>query len=151
MTIEETLERAFDLRGTPATTRRTYTSCVRTFEKFVGRSVMALGRQEVEQFLLHLVRERRLSAPSHNVYAGALKFLYDTALDRPEVMARVPRRKQPMRLPVLMSPEQIVQVLCAVSSLAVRTVLLLAYGAGLRVSEACRLCVEDIDSTSMLL
>jgi site-specific recombinase XerD len=121
------------------------------FEKFVGGPVTKLGRQQVEQFLLHLVRERRLSASSHNVYAGALRFLYDAVLDRPEVMVRVPRRKQPMRLPVVLSATQIVQLLCAIPSIAVRTVLLLAYGAGLRVSEACGLRVEDIDSASMLL
>jgi site-specific recombinase XerD len=151
MTVDEILERAFDLRGTPPTTRKTYTYCIHLFERFVGRDVTTLGRQQVEQFLLHLVRERQLSASSHNVYAAALRFLYDAALDRPEVMLRVPRRKQPTRLAVVLSATQIVQLLCAIPSIAVRTVLLLAYGAGLRVSEACALRVEDIDSGSMLL
>ena len=151
MTVDEALERAFDLRGTPRTTRDTYRSCIHIFEKYVGRDVTALGRQEVEQFMLHLARERRLSASSHNVYAAALRFLYDAALDRPEVTVRVPRRKQPMRLPVVLTPSEIVRVVCAVPSMAVRTVLLLVYGAGLRVSEACKLSVADIDSESMLL
>jgi integrase len=113
MTVDEILERAFDLRGTPPTTRKTYTYCIHLFERFVGRDVTQLGRQQVEQALLHLVRERRLSASSHNVYAAALRFLYDAALDRPEVMLRVPRRKQPTRLAVVLSATQIVQFLCA--------------------------------------
>jgi integrase len=151
MTVDEMLERAFDLRGTPPNTRRTYTYCVHHFEKFVGSPVTELGRQQVEQFLLHLVRERRLSASSHNVYAAALRFLYDAALDRPEVMVRVPRRKQAMRLPVLLAPAEIVRLLAAIPSIAVRTIVMLAYAAGLRVSEACKLRVEDIDSRQMLL
>jgi site-specific recombinase XerD len=56
-----------------------------------------------------------------------------------------------MRLPVLLAPEQIAKLLSEVASLAVRTVLMLAYGAGLRVSEACKLRVQDIDSRSMVL
>jgi len=113
MTVDEMLERAFDLRGTPPNTRRTYTYCVHHFERFVGGPITELGRQQVEQFLLHLVRERRLGASSHNVYAAALRFLYDAALDRPEVMVRVPRRKQAMRLPVLLEPAEIVRLLAA--------------------------------------
>lgn len=151
MTVDEMLERAFDLRGTPPNTRRTYTYCVHHFERFVGGPITELGRQQVEQFLLHLVRERRLGASSHNVYAAALRFLYDAALDRPEVMVRVPRRKQAMRLPVLLEPAEIVRLLAAIPSIAVRTIVMLAYAAALRVSEACKLRVEDIDSHQMLL
>jgi len=110
-----------------------------------------LGRDEVETFLLHLVRERKLSPSTHNVYAAALRFVYGAAFGRPEVTAGVPRRKQPMRLPVVLTPTQIASLISAVSSAAVRTVLMLAYGAGLRVSEACGLRVEDIDSRSMVL
>jgi site-specific recombinase XerD len=85
------------------------------------------------------------------VYAGALSFLYGVVLERPEVMARVPRRKAPMKLPVLLSPADLVRLIAAVRSMAVRTVAMLAYGAGLRVSEACRIRVDDIDSRRMVL
>jgi site-specific recombinase XerD len=146
MTTDDQLTRVFDLRGTPPRTRETYTRCIHAFERYFGYPACELGREQVEQFLLHLVRDRHLSASSHNVYAGALKFLYGWVLDRPEVVARVPRRKQPMHLPVLLAPEQIARLFSAVTSLAVRTVLMLAYGAGLRVSEACALRVDDIDS-----
>jgi integrase/recombinase XerD len=151
MTTNEKLRRAFDLRGTPTNTRRTYAGCIAVFERFFGKPASKLGRKHVEDFLLHLVRERHVSPASHNVYAAALKFFYDAVLDRSQVMARVPRRKEPMRLPRLLSPTQIAQLLAAIPSIAVRTVLLLAYGAGLRVSEACELRVEDIDSRAMLL
>ena len=151
MTTQEHLERAFALRGTPLNTRASYRRCIAQFERFIGRPASELGREQVERFLLHLVHERRLSASSHNVYACSLKFFYVAVLDRPEVMARVPRRKQAMKVPVVLSPEEVVHVLGAIPSVTVRTIVMLAFGAGLRVTEACRLQVEDIDSRSMLL
>lgn len=67
------------------------------------------------------------------MYAGALRFLYGAVLDRPEVMVRVPRRKQPMRLPLLLSPAEIDRLIAAITPITVRTIVMLAYGAGLRV------------------
>jgi integrase/recombinase XerD len=151
MALQEKLQRAFDLRETPATTRSTYQWCIGVFERFAGRSAADLGRQDVERFLLHLVRDRKLRPSTHNVYACALKFLYSVVLERPEVMALVPRRKEPMRLPVLLSAANVARLISAVESIAVRTIAMLAYGAGLRVGEACRLRVEDIDSRRMVL
>lgn len=151
MDTYERLEHAFDLRGTPVNTRKTYARCIGKFERFAGRCANTLERPDVERFLLHLVHECRVSPSTHNVYVGALRFLYDVVLERPEVMHRVPRRKRPMRLPVLLSAEDVVRLLAAVRSITVRTILMLAYGAGLRVSEACALRVDDIDSGRMVL
>ena len=60
MTIQERLDRALDLRGTPANTRRTYGLCIGHFERFVARAEAEVGRADVERFLLHLVT---VSAP----------------------------------------------------------------------------------------
>ena len=151
MSTRERLERAFDLRGIAPGTREAYLFCINRYERFFGRPAGVLGREDVETFLIHLVRERKLSPGTHNVYAAALRFVYGAAFGRPEVTQRIPRRKKPMRLPVLLMPEQIAILLGAVASLTVRTVLMLAYGAGLRVGEACRLRVPDIDSRAMVL
>lgn len=151
MSTEEVLARAFDLRGTLANTRATYSRCIRKFEAFSGRSADELGREQVEAFLLHLVHERKLSPSSHNVYAGALRFLYDAVLGRPEVMVRVPRRQMRRRVPVLIPLADIERLLAATTSITIRTILMLTYAAGLRVGEACTLRVEDIDSKAMVL
>jgi len=148
--IDERLQRAFDLRGTPNTTRSTYRYCIHQFERFLGQSASGAGREEVERFLLHLV-ERKASASTHNVYVGALRFLYLVAFERPEVMALVPRRKQPIRMPRIVSAVDVARLLAAIPSITVRTILMLAYGAGLRVSEACAMHIEDVDSKQMLL
>jgi integrase/recombinase XerD len=67
-------------------------------------------------------------------------------LGRPKVVADLPRRKLTRKLPVVLTPGEVEQLLAALGSSALRAVLMLAYGAGLRVGEACRLRVEDIDS-----
>ena len=152
MDTYESLERAFELRGTPANTRRVYIGAVARFEEFFDdRPAWELGRAQIEQFVLHLVIDRGLSPSTTNQTVAALKFLYDAAFDRPEVMIRVPRRKQPMRLRALASPTEIARLLDAVDSITIRTVLMLAYGAGLRVSEACGLHIADIDSARMVI
>jgi Phage integrase, N-terminal SAM-like domain len=111
MTIQRRLERAFDLRGTPDSTRRTYAGAIDRFERFFGRPATELGREHVEQFLLDLARERKRSPSTHNVYAGALKLLYEAVLERPDVMVRVPRRKTPML--ELLTPVEIARLLAA--------------------------------------
>jgi hypothetical protein len=66
MDTYESLERAFDLRGTPADTRRVYTGAIARFEEFFDdRPAWELGRAQIEQFVLHLVIDRGLS-PSTN-------------------------------------------------------------------------------------
>lgn len=98
--IQDRLNRAFDLRNIPTNTRVTYVRCIEKFEQHCGKPASRLGRQHVEDFLLHLVRERQLSPGTHNVYVGALRFLF-RVLGRPELVLVVPRRKQPLVQPVL--------------------------------------------------
>lgn len=148
--IQDRLNRAFDLRNTPTNTRLTYLRCIEKFEQHCGKPACRLGRQHVEDFLLHLVRERQLSPGTHNVYVGALRFLF-RVLGRPELVLVVPRRKQPLVQPAVLAPAQVEQVLGAVKPIAPRTILTVAYAAGLRISEACGLCFEDIDSKSLVL
>ena len=148
--IQDRLIRAFDLRNTPTNTRVTYLRYIEKFEQHCGKPASRLGRQHVEDFLLHLVRERQLSPGTHNVYVGALRFLF-RVLGRPELVLVVPRRKQPLVQPTVLAPAQVEQVLGAVKPIAPRTILTVAYAAGLRISEACGLCFEDIDSKSMVL
>jgi hypothetical protein len=64
MTIQEKLGRAFDLRGTPRSTRQTYGWCIALFERFAGRPISGLNREEIEHFLLYLVRDCRRTRKS---------------------------------------------------------------------------------------
>ena len=146
--LEKRLAEEFDLRGTPLNTRKTYKRCIDRFEGHFTASAATLGREHVRQYLLHLIEHERLSAVTHNVHAAALRFLYMHVLGRPHIVAGMGRRKTTRTVPAVLTPGEVERLLGAVSSRTCRAVLMVAYGAGLRVSEACKLCVSDIDSAA---
>ena len=139
------LREEFTLRGTPQRTQETYAGCIERFERYCGKSAAGLGEAQVREFLLHLC-EWKLSAITHNVYAAALFFLYTHVLKRPRVVAGLPRRKVARHLAQVLTPPEVERLLGALRSVVHRTVLMVAYGAGLRITEACSLTVADIDS-----
>lgn len=149
--LRKRMEQEFALRGSPRNTQETYLRCIKTFAAHFGRSPARLGREHVRAFLLYLVEKRKLSPSSHNVYVGALRFLYIHVLRRPEVVEGIPRRKQIKKIPRVLSASEVEELLAAIGPMTQRTILMLAYGAGLRVSEACHLQVEDIDSRQMVV
>jgi integrase len=87
-----------------------------------------------------------LSPVTHNVYAGALYFLYARVLGRRRVVQDLPRRKQGFKLPEVLTQAEVERLLMAFVSPRHRAVLMLAYGAGLRISEICHLRIADINS-----
>jgi len=102
------------------------------------------------EFQLHLV-QRKVSARTFNLHAAALKFLYEVTLDRPEATLRMTRMRVPMHVPVVLTPAEVSRLVAALTSDKLRALVMLAYGAGLRVSEACGLRIDDIDPKRMLL
>src|SRR5213592_650319 len=148
--LRDRMDADLRLRGLSENTRRLYLRCARDFTAYCGRSPAAVGTEEVRAFLRHLVDTRR--APSTcGGYAAALRFLYDTTLDRPAVAARIPRRRVPERLPTILSPAEVERLLAAVHAPKHRAILMTAYGTGLRVSEIVALQTTDIDAERLLI
>ncbi len=139
------------LRGMSANTIDAYVRCARKFAEHFRRSPCAMGADEIRTFLLHLAQERRVAAATFNVYAGALKFLYAVTLGRPKEIALMPRMRVPMHVPVVLTHVEVEKLLGALATDKHRVLVMLAYGAGLRVSEVCKLRVDDIDPKRMLL
>jgi integrase len=138
------------LRGMSLATIDTYVHCARKFAEHFGRSPCSMGAREVRAFLLHLTA-RGLHPASINVYGGALRFLYGVTLERPLELAGLPRVRVPMRVPVVLSGTEVQRLLAAMPRPNHRVAAMLAYGAGLRVSEVCRLRIDDIDAKRMVL
>jgi len=126
-------------------------SCAKRFAEHFGRSPCRMGAAEIRAFLLHLVRDGRRGPSTFNVYAGALRFLYTVTLERPEEIARMPRMRVPMHVPVVLSGTEVERLLGAITSERHRVAAMLAYGAGLRVGEICNLHVQDVDPKRMVL
>jgi integrase/recombinase XerD len=108
-----------------------------------------MGEQEVRDFLLHLVRDRKASPATMGMYVNALKFLYIVTLKRPEAVNNLSHPKRPKTLPVILSPEEVLRVFAAIRSVKHKAIVATAYAAGLRISEVCGLRIADIDSQRM--
>jgi len=128
-------------------TVQVYVGCVRRYVAFFGKPPTALGESEVREFLLHLVEERHLVPATLRMYLGAIAFLYATTLGRPEVVARIPWPRDGRRkLPDILSLAEVERLLGAIDTIKHRAIITTAYGAGLRITEACSLQVGDLDS-----
>jgi integrase/recombinase XerD len=145
--LRDRMRTDLQLRGMALNTERIYLRCIREFAKFHNACPSKLGAEDVRSFLLHLRNDRRLASSSHHVYAGALKFLYDITLRRPEVALAIVWPKVRHPLPTVLSREEVGALLSAARSVKTKAVLMLLYGAGLRLSELCNLQANDIDSS----
>ena len=137
---------ALVLRGMAVRTQQSYIDDVARLARHYGRSPETLSAEEVCQFLLYLLRDRKLSRSTVNQYGSAFRFLYGTVLGLDGQAFHIPLGIAPQRLPEILSREELARLFAATTRLAPRTFLMLAYGTGLRLSELCHLRAADIDS-----
>ena len=139
------------LAGYSRSTRRIYLHYVKHYTSHFRRSPEILGEQEVRRYFLHLLDERKLSHDAYRQAYSALRFLYTVTLKRSWDIPCLPRRRSPHPLPDVLSGSEVKRLFEAFRSPKYRVMAMTLYGAGLRVSEACRLRCTDIDSSRMLI
>lgn len=139
---------AMTVRGLAERTRECYVEAIARMARHYHRSPELLSAQEVEAYLLHLVKDRKLSYSSVNHTASASRFLFETVLRRPADGLRPPMARVPQKQPHLLSREEIARLFACCAHPAYRMALQTIYATGLRVSEACALRVTDIDSAA---
>lgn len=139
---------ALELRGKAVRTREIYIDAVARLARHYGQSPDTLTAEQVQAYLLHLLRERHLSRSTVNQCSCACRFLYGTVLGLDGRAFQIPLAPAPQRLPEILSREELQRLFAAACHLKARTFLMVGYGTGLRVSELCRLCVADIDSAA---
>ena len=130
----------------PHTQRGHLSSCKR-FAAWLGRSPDTATADEVRLFQLHLV-ESGASICNRNRIVTGVRFLFRVTLRRHDLAAEIWHMKEPLKLPPVLSPEEIKRVLNMSTSLKALAMLSLAYGCGLRASEVTRLRVCDIPGSS---
>jgi integrase/recombinase XerD len=139
------------IRNLADNTQSAYLQQIIAYAEHFHRSPEDLGPEAVRAYQLYLTNTRGLSPSSISVATGALRFLYKVTLKRDWAIDEIPMPKRPFKLPVILSREEVMRFLDSVDSLKHRTILMTAYAAGLRVSEAIHLKVTDIDSRRMTL
>jgi site-specific recombinase XerD len=139
------------LRGLAGKTRQSYLGTIRDLAKYYHRSPDQLTDKEVQAYLLSLSQERHLTPSSCNVAVNGLRFFFLKTLGHKRTSFDIPTARRPHKLPELLSREEITRLFSVTKRRKPRLVLMLAYGAGLRVSEICHLRIQDIDSDQMSL
>jgi site-specific recombinase XerD len=119
------------LRNLSPATQQAYVYAVAKFSRHFGRSPDRLGPEEVRAYQLHLIAQKR--SWSHvNQTACALRFFYGVTLGRADARERIVAAREPQRLPVVLSGEEVVRFLEAVPNRRNRVALTTAYGASAR-------------------
>lgn len=138
------------VRNLSPATQQSYLYAVAKFSRYFERSPDRLGLEEVRLYQLHLIGQQR--SWSHiNQIVCALRFFFGVTLGRTDAFTRIVAAREPQRLPVVLSGEEIVRFLEAVPGLRNRVALTTAYAAGMRIGEVARLQTNAIDSSRMLL
>jgi len=133
-------------------TQASYVQQVSLFARYFSKSPEVLGPEEIRAYQVYLTNEKKLAASSILIAVSALRFLYKVTLHKKWPFEDIiPAPKKPQKLPVILSPEEVLQFLDGIHGLKHRTILTTCYAAGLRISEAIRLKPADIDSPRMVI
>ncbi len=143
--IEDMTVRKFTAR-----TQEGYIRAVKGFSTFLGASPDTASAEDLRRYRLHLV-ESGVGAPTINHSLTGLRFLFLVTLRKPAIVLDMPFVREPRRLPVVLSPQEVARLLDAAPGLKYKAALSVAYGAGLRASEVISLKIADIDSDRMVI
>ena len=140
------------IRNLAVNTQEAYVHQVSLFARHFNQSPERLGPEQIRAYQVYLATEKKLAPGSILIAVSALRFLYRVTLKKDWTFEDIiPAPKKPQTLPVVLSPEEVLQFLACVASRKHRAILTTCYGAGLRVSECIALTVPAIDSKRMVV
>jgi integrase/recombinase XerD len=149
--LRQRMTQAMVLRNYSARTQRSYLYCVTQLAKHYRQSPDRLTAQQVQDYLLYLIQDRKLAWCSCNVAFSAFRFLYGKMLGWKQLHLMLPPRKTPEPLPEIYSPAELELLFNATKNFKQRTILITTYATGLRVAELVNLRLSDIDSQRMVV
>jgi len=138
------------LKGYSPSTIRTYVNeLIQFLAALKNNPADSLGTERVKSYLHYCLVTLQLKEATLHSRLNALKFYYEQVLLKEKFFFEIPRPKKQLQLPKVISEEKIIDGLMAVQNIKHRSLLLLAYSAGMRVSEAVSLQITDINSDRM--
>jgi site-specific recombinase XerD len=139
------------VRNFAPNTQDSYLRQVSLFARHFGKSPEQLGPEEIRTYQIYLAEQKKVSVGTRIVAVSALRFLYAVTLRCDWTVQLIPAPKKDHRLPVILSPQEVLQLLQAAPSFPHHVIFSTMYGTGMRVSEAVHLRAANIDSQRMMI
>ena len=149
--LRNRMQDAMALRRFSLRTQSSYLSAVQGLATYYHTAPDQLDPQQIHDYLLYLTVERKLTWSSVNVAVSGLRFFYHETLGWDRLELVIPARKRPSPLPEVLSVEDVERLFAAAANPKHQVLLMTTYATGVRVSEAVRLRVSDIDSERMMV
>jgi integrase/recombinase XerD len=151
-TLRQRMTEDMQVRNLALNTQDSYLQQVSLFARYFNKSPELLGPEDIRAYQVYLTNERKLAPSSILIAVSALRFVYKVSLHKDwSFEDMIPAPKKPQKLPVVLSPEEVLHFLDSVGSTKHRAILTTCYAAGLRISEAVHLKPTDIDSQRMVI
>lgn len=139
------------LHGLAPTTRKVYLQAVQQLAAHYHRSPDQLSEQDLRDYFTYLINKRRLAASTLHTHIFAIKFFFTKTLQKPWPTLKLLRARKREKLPVVLDPDEAKRLLAVQRSPVARMCAIVMYSCGLRISEALKLKIDDIDSKRMVL
>jgi site-specific recombinase XerD len=133
-----------------AATQKGHVRSCKLFAAFLKRSPETATAEDIRRFQLHL-SETGVSICNRNRIMTGVRFLLRVTLRRLDLAAEIYHIREPQKIPLVMSPDEVKRLLAVSSSLKARVLLSLGYGCGLRAGEVVRLKVKHIDRAQKII
>lgn len=150
-TLREKMKQEMTLVGLAQSTQNVYLKALVKLYEYYEKSPQKVTEPEIKSYLLYLLQDKKLAPNTYNTQIYALRFFYCTTLRQPLFKLNLPTTKVIYKLPDILSANEVQRIIKGVGNIKYRTLLMVIYGAGLRVSEAVNLQMKDIDSDRMTL
>ena len=149
--MREKMIKEMSLRRFSPKTQKSYLSSVTGLARYFKLSPEKINKQMIEEYMLHVIQDRKLKWGSCNTILVGLRFFYIKMLGLDSLFINIPINKKGSVLPEILSTDELERLFTVMTNQKHRTLLMTAYAAGLRVSELVNLKLADIDSKRMMI
>jgi integrase/recombinase XerD len=149
--LEKTIK-TLQLKAYSANTIRVYKNEMLILMQVLGsKPIYSLNTNQIKSYLYWLLTTKKCTENKVHSTINALKFYFEQVLLHEAFFIEIPRPKKPWQLPTVHAEKKIKQLIAAKQNCKHKTMLMMAYAGGLRVSEVVALKVSDIDSDRMVI
>ncbi len=141
--MDSTIKKECNRRRFSLRTIKTYLFCIHKFLNFCKRDLKYISKKDAREFLEKL-SEKDVAGSTLNVYHMAIKFLLEEILNK-RMKLNIKYSKVPKTLPIVLTKEEVKKLIDSIKNEKHKLIAKLMYSAGLRVTELCKLKVEDLE------